>query len=240
MSLVEVTKYLQKQNDLLVTEEALPGDVPTVTAWHTGKTMPDPIETIEYITHFASKNPELMTTLIRKLKGKEGGMEGLMEQLLEHPESINELVKHLDGEKGSSHAGGIARAMAERFRTYMDDFHAVNESDETSSMLSPPVGYGDEDMPSDEEGGDEEELDPNDEKNYDFDDDSDEDEYDTDKDSEHGEMPKHSDEEGDEEELPEMPKVKKPAKKFSHDNLIEAMGSHAHMRDTMIKHCSGM
>lgn len=237
MSLVEVTTYLQKQNDLLK-EDALPGDVPTVTAWHTGKTMPDPLETIEYITHLASKNNELMETLIRKLKGKKGGMESLMEQLLNHPESVNELAKHLDGEKGPSHAGGLARAMAERFRGYMDEFHSVNES-----ALSPPVGFGDEDRES--EDGDEEE-------NYGDDEDSNVDDSDSDSDADDiddseapdddsddlPEMPHHShdEEDGDEEPLPEMPKRKKPSRTFSHHHLISAMGGHKHMHDAMKEH----
>jgi hypothetical protein len=243
MSLVEVTTYLQRQNDLLMKEDTLSGDVPTVTAWHTGKTMPDPLETIDYITHLASQNRDLMETLIRKLKGKKGGIESLMEQLLEHPETTSELAKHLDGEKGPSHAGGIARAMAERFRNYMDDFHAVNESDETSSALSPAIGFGDDEMASDD--GDEEE-------NYGDDEDPNVDDSDTDGDADDiddsdapdddlPELPKHhDDDDGDEEPPPELPKHKKPSRRFSHDHLIDAMSGHQHMRDAMIKHCSGM
>jgi len=229
MSLVEVTSFLQKQNDLLTEEGGCPmcDGIPKVTAWSAGKIMPDPLETIEYISHLASQNTELMEHLIRKLKGKKGGMGSLIERLLGHPETMKELVTHIDGDKGPDHAGDFARAMSDTYHDYMRKFSAVNES-----ALSPAIGFGD-DVPPDD---DDDEDDENSYDDHDLDDEEMEPEDSSDLEDEDGE---------DDDDLPEMPSgeeklddlPKKPSKKFAHHHLISAMGQHKYQLDAMKDYC---
>jgi hypothetical protein len=246
-SLVELTSYLSKQNRLLAegSDDSESDDIPKVTSWAAGKIMPDPIETVEYITHLASLNTNLMEMLVRSLKKKKGGMGGLMGKVLDQPESFKELVGHLEGENGEKHAGSLCRAMSDAYNDFMQE-HSMNES-----ALSPPIGFDDE-----EEGG-EEEDDTGDEYNdSDFEGDDEESEGDefgggegddegfedgNDEEGEEDEVPSMLPGEkdaGDEEPPPELPKRSvKPKRKFSHDHLIGAMAGHKHMLDSMTSHC---
>jgi hypothetical protein len=249
-SLVELTSYLSKQNKLLIEGEGEADDgIPTITAWASGKIMPDPLETIEYITHLASMNSSLMEQLVRTLKKKKGGMGGLLGKVLDQPESFKELVGHLEGEHGEKHAGSMCRAMADAYNDFMQE-HSMTES-----ALSPPIGF-------DDEGGDEEEDQDEEGDSYSSDDFSGEDEGGFSDEEEGGdeggfggndegedfsdedeEMPsmlpgEHEKDVGDEEPPPELPKrTSKPKRKFSHDHLIGAMAGHKHMLDTMSQHC---
>jgi hypothetical protein len=247
MSLPELTNYLAEKNNWMENNLLLENcggcedGIPMVTSFAKGKFHPNPLEAIEYITHLASQNSDLMETLVRQLKKKEGGMSGLMGSVMDQPEGLKEIALGLDGEKGSDTAGNICRALNDLYEDYRGQFEGFSES-----ALSAPLGFEDDEeeegvddkeeedddtfdqLPDDEgEGlgdlGDIKAGEEEDDEDFDFGDDDDEE-------------PGPEDEEED--DLPDLPDRKeKKRKRFGHDNMVDAMGNHPQMMSAMVKRC---
>jgi hypothetical protein len=246
MSLVELTSYLANKNKIMECPDLLKecmecgcmeDGIPMVTAFAKGKFHPNPLEAIEYITHLASQNADLMEALVRTIKKKDGGMSGLMGSVMEQPEGLKEIALGLDGEKGSNVANNLCRSLNDLYEDYREQFEGFNES-----ALSPPIGFdGEED---DEDGGgeiaDKEEEDEETFRDLDQGEEGEEeDEGLGDLDLGDEEENDWEKEEGPEGDLPELPKPKdKKRKKFGHDNVIDAMGNHSQMMNAMKKRCS--
>ena len=214
LSLDEFTDYMIKE----CCTDMDGGELPTVTAYTTGKFHPFPPEAIKYITALSGKNGGIMESLVNEMK-RQKLAGALVKTLMDHPEIYDEITSLLgDSEEGPKRSQALARSMNGHYNKFLDEQAALYES------VGPPMGMSidDEDDDEDEEDHDGSELtdEPEDAEN---DDQGEDDEFE----------PSDDSEPMDGEETPESPKEKKLKKRFAHHNVIDAMKDHEPMRDYM-------
>lgn len=205
-------------------------DTPFITVYRVGKVQPDPHETIRYISKLAKENPTLRSSLIREMKRNDGGMNLLMDEMMNHPESYNEVARILDGDDGPSSAKKLVGALNDNYSKYMDGFSAMydesvakpfhdvdddDEDDDNVDMEKPVFGPDDEDDMGNDMGNDTDEPEmPNGDTEEEDDDDG------------LNDLDLGNDE-------PAPKKLPKPKKKFGYNNVLEAMKNHDYMMEAM-------
>ncbi len=222
MGMYDFAKYMLE--DYNVSDEDS-DDLPTVTAYATGKIHPHPPEAIRYIVSLAKKNKKILEALIHEMKNA-GLMKGMLETTMDHPEAHEEMADILgDDENGPKHAGALARAMdgkVNKFKQEQDDMWE-SVAPPFGSAAGDPFGNKDEDEPKNDE------------------DDSDEDQGEGEEDGEDqspeddsSEEPKDSEKEMDSEEQEKEEKPeKKLKKKFGCHHLIDQMKKFDHLKEYM-------
>lgn len=227
MSIAEFTKYMLEECGCgMVGGE----DLPSVTAYTTGKFQPHPPEVIRYISVLADKNQGILENLVSTMISM-GYLNKLLKAIFEHPQAYEELTSLFsDDRDGPSRCGSFVGAMNNSYSKFVQDQAGLYES------VSSPLGfddYEDEEESEEDHEEDAEEEDMGDEESEDeveMDDMEDmgdeESSEENDEDSE--------DEVGDEESMEEpKPEEKRLKKKFAHDHLLSAMKNHEHMLKAM-------
>lgn len=245
MSLSEFTRYMLEECGC---GQVSGDDLPSVTAYTTGKFQPHPPEVIRYISVLADKNQGILENLVSTVISM-GYLDKLLKAIFEHPQAYEELTNLLGDEKdGPSRCGAFAGAMNNSYSKFLQDQAGLYES------VSSPLGFDmedlegsdeDEEMPEDSEDegdsdlGDDEDLDlgsDEDEESDHLDDEGDEDSdgHDSEEDFEDEESEEDSEIPSDERgEDPESGHERKLKKKFAHDHLLGAMRNHEHMFKAM-------
>lgn len=205
MSLQEYANYIVEQCKC---ESMDDDDMPTVTAYAAGRFHPHPPEAVKYVAHLSGKNDRIKDALIHEFK-RNGGLKGLVEALMDHPETYDILVDILEhDEHGPKKSDAFVSAMSSKHTDFMNQFESVGPSvgldDEFSDEEIPDEPSDNDEMPDDET-----EDTPNDD-----------------------EIPPEDSEVAQNSDIFSKPK-KKPKKKFSHDNLLDSMSKHDHMLDKM-------
>lgn len=229
MSIAEFTKYMLEECGCgMVGGE----DLPSVTAYTTGKFQPHPPEVIRYISVLADKNQGILENLVSTMISM-GYLNKLLKAIFEHPQAYEELTALFsDDQDGPSRCGSFVGAMNNSYSKFVQDQAGLYES------VSSPLGfddYEDEEGSEESEEGDEEDEDledvMDDESPEEDSEDSDESEDMGEEDSEEGDEEENLDgEESLEESKPEERRLKK---KFAHDHLLSAMKNHEHMLKAM-------
>lgn len=159
---VEATKDMNPKEfaDFLLEDSGEP--LPTITDLYGNQFTPDPNQTIQYLSALMLKNPKLMGRLVRDLKRQEGGLDGLMGEVYDHPEAYESLVEGWrDPEEGKKRCHRVARAMNEQYMTELNKFmfennlneEIVNKYNEPANkggpVSGPPLGKAGQGQPSD-------------------------------------------------------------------------------------------
>lgn len=233
MSIGEFTKYMLEECGCgMVGGE----DLPSVTAYTTGKFQPHPPEVIRYISVLADKNQGILENLVSTMISM-GYLSKLLKAIFEHPQAYEELTALFSDEKdGPDRCGSFVGAMNNSYSKFVQDQAGLYES------VSSPLGFDDED---DSEEEDHHHHDSEDEESSEEDSDyenEDEDMGDEESGDEEGSDYEGEDEDmgdeesgedlGDSEEGPK-PEERRLKKKFAHDHLLDAMKNHEHMFKAM-------
>ena len=234
MSIAEFTKYMLEECGCgMVGGE----DLPSVTAYTTGKFQPHPPEVIRYISTLADKNQGVLENLVSTVVSM-GYLNKLMKAIFEHPQAYEELTALLgDEEEGPSRCKSFAGAMGNSYSKFLSDQEGLYES------VSGPLGFDDseeededderhhDDEESEEEDFDSEEEFGDEEDSEDMEDDQDGEDMDDDHEGEEDFDPESSGNDHDMDE-PEH-RERKLKKKFAHHHLLDAMKGHEAMMKAM-------
>jgi hypothetical protein len=229
MTLAEFTQHMIEECGCGAMKED--DDLPTVTAYTSGKFHPHPPEAIRYVVVLANKNDRILESLIHELK-RTGGLTGFMEALMDHPESYNSLCDLLShDEHGPTRAKKLVRTMDDSYNSFLKNQEDMYES------VAPPFGTDVEDAEDDDsetevddvESGDE--LGTNAAPDLDLDLGSDEEMGKTNNDDEtENDVPSQSDE-----AMP-VARSKNLKKRFAEDHLLDAMSGHERIVSKMKKY----
>lgn len=168
----EFVKFVNECNCSSVKEEELP----TITATSTGAIRPFPPEAIRYVTALSTKNPKMLENLVHEMK-RAGNLGALLQALLEHPESYENLTYLLGDEKdGPKRCRLLARSMNEHVGPPMGDMGHDDEDDREEDPTHKDDQDDDSDMSDDHHDDDDEHDDDHDDNDDDDDTDSSDDE----------------------------------------------------------------
>lgn len=229
MSIAEFTKYMLEECGCgMVGGE----DLPSVTAYTTGKFQPHPPEVIRYISVLADKNQGILENLVSTMISM-GYLNKLLKAIFEHPQAYEELTALFsDDQDGPSRCGSFVGAMNNSYSKFVQDQAGLYES------VSSPLGFDDyedeEESEEDHEESDEEDMDGEEDMgDEESEDEADMDDMGDEESSEEGEEDLE-DELGDDESMEEpKPEEKRLKKKFAHDHLLNAMKNHEYMLKAM-------
>jgi hypothetical protein len=206
-------------------------DLPTVTAFTTGKIQPYPPEVIRYIVALAKNNKKILESLIHEMKNC-GCMGDMLKSSMNHPEAFDHITDALgDTEEGPKRAGALARSMDSKYSSFLKDQEEMYESDLYKESVAPPFGD-----PS--EGGDEDDERPEEDEDQGTEDQSPEgeegqDQGPEDQDREPTDDQSPPDIDAEEPQDKEEKPPKKLRKKFAHHHVIDAMKNYDHMKKHM-------
>lgn len=239
MSLSEFTKYMLEECGC---GQVSGEDLPSVTAYTTGKFQPHPPEVIRYISVLADKNQGILENLVSTVISM-GYLNKLLKAIFEHPQAYEELTGLFSDDKdGPSRCNAFAGAMNNSYSKFLQDQAGLYES------VSSPMGFDAEDLEKDtedseEDMGDEESEEDSDSEEMsddmsDFDDESEDSEEDmgdeeSEEDFEDEESEEDSEIPSDDRDEEESSHERKLKKKFAHDHLLGAMRNHEYMLKAM-------